>query len=792
MNYDFWDGTTSYGEPGATIAFDTETEVVYQKDEHGQPVYKPGKRIKDKTTLKLVRNPDGTPATTPPTLASKPLTDYSPRLAILTAYDGVRPPVVVRHHQLADFILTHPRRQWVGHNVAFDFWSVHDELVTGRDIFPECELALHAWTAGMAVGTFHDTMLLHKLVLLAKGEKFYGLNLAKLARAYDIPGEPDKDDPFRLRFGELIGLDDEAFRAADPGFFRYATADVVATLQIWQKLLPEATALHESLAASRTYPDALARWGPLTETIQVQGAAALLKVSRHGLALNATQAAALEASLREEHARALTFFEEGYPDLLQRYAEKGKHQGAVKLAPKSGLPQMKTGLLREILTDLARCKGFEPPYSAGKLAARALRQGKAPPVSASVKAWKDYAGVDKFVGHWLGLAPLGKLLGFFAELKKRSAGDGRIHASYNPLLKTGRTGCEGPNLQQIPRDARFRELFTASPGHVLLTADYKFIELRTLAACCELWLGKSRLGEVIRAGVDPHEFTAALMNGLTLEAFQALKQTDPAKYKKDRQSAKAINFGYPGGLGADTFVAYAKAQYGVTLTKENAAAFKGKLTSEIYPELNDSHGYLADPALADLARNLGLERGPLLEFLLPRLKSVRFDLYRLGQVLKGDPVYPSGDAYPHADVKKLWTVLDDVLALPEVRVSEEIRAQVKARATSYKALYRPLFRSIAVTPTGRVRAGVAYTEGKNSPFQGLAADGAKLALWKLIAAGYRVVAFVHDEIVTELPEATAKDQAEQVAQVLCRSMEEVLGGVPAGVDYGIDFSWKKI
>jgi len=83
----------------------------------------------------------------------------------------------------------------------------------------------------------------------------------------------------------------------------------------------------------------------------------------------------------------------------------------------------------------------------------------------------------------------------------------------------------------------------------------------------------------------------------------------------------------------------------------------------------------------------------------------------------------------------------------------------------------------AYTITGRAKADCIYTEGSNYSFQGLAADGAKAALWRLwseeilgwywsrhAGQGYgwqfrdsplresRIVNFVHDEIVGEHPE----------------------------------------
>lgn len=73
------------------------------------------------------------------------------------------------------------------------------------------------------------------------------------------------------------------------------------------------------------------------------------------------------------------------------------------------------------------------------------------------------------------------------------------------------------------------------------------------------------------------------------------------------------------------------------------------------------------------------------------------------------------------------------------------------------------------TITGRPKANCIYTEGSNYPFQGLAADGAKAALWAIWKesmlgwAGVvdtplretRLVNFVHDEIVAEHPEGDA-------------------------------------
>jgi len=56
------------------------------------------------------------------------------------------------------------------------------------------------------------------------------------------------------------------------------------------------------------------------------------------------------------------------------------------------------------------------------------------------------------------------------------------------------------------------------------------------------------------------------------------------------------------------------------------------------------------------------------------------------------------------------------------------------------------------TVADRLRAAAGHTARHNTIFQGLAADGAKLALWRLWRACYRIVNFVHDQVLVEVPD----------------------------------------
>ena len=85
---------------------------------------------------------------------------------------------------------------------------------------------------------------------------------------------------------------------------------------------------------------------------------------------------------------------------------------------------------------------------------------------------------------------------------------GRIHANYSVAgASSGRATCSGPNLQQIPRDKRFRALFVAAPGNILIAADFSSMELRAAAHIS----GDRAMTEAFERGDDLHRITAADM-----------------------------------------------------------------------------------------------------------------------------------------------------------------------------------------------------------------------------------------------------------------------------------------
>ena len=113
------------------------------------------------------------------------------------------------------------------------------------------------------------------------------------------------------------------------------------------------------------------------------------------------------------------------------------------------------------------------------------------------------------VEHILGYRKYTKLAGTYAEKLPKLAYNGRLHTSYNICgTRTGRLSSTDPNLQNIParteEGRRIRKAFVASPGCVLMKADYDQLELRMMA----MLSGDEVMCGAFRAGVDIHAKTA--------------------------------------------------------------------------------------------------------------------------------------------------------------------------------------------------------------------------------------------------------------------------------------------
>ena len=170
-----------------------------------------------------------------------------------------------------------------------------------------------------------------------------------------------------------------------------------------------------------------------------------------------------------------------------------------------------------------------------------------------------------------------------------------VHSSFNSLLATGRTSSSKPNIQNIRRLPGIRECFVPRRGHVFLDCDYDGLELRTLAQACLKIVGHSRLAEVLNAGKDPHTDVAAQIVGISYQ--EAVRRLDAGDSQVDeaRQLAKIANFGFPGGMGVDSLLDFAKGfgKVGKNLTEKDVKRLK-KMWLRTYPEMAEYFRHISN------------------------------------------------------------------------------------------------------------------------------------------------------------------------------------------------------
>lgn len=155
-------------------------------------------------------------------------------------------------------------------------------------------------------------------------------------------------------------------------------------------------------------------------------------------------------------------------------------------------------------------------------------------------------------------------IGFFLEPWLEQSIDGRLHPTFNvDTVRTGRTSCQEPNLQQVPRDKALRSLFNARKGYVLFECDYSQLELRI--ACH--YANERTMHEIYNNNGDIHTRTAQIVTGKTEVT------------KEERGRAKAVNFGFLYGMSAKKFVDYAKVSYGAIFTLDEATEIRARFFS---------------------------------------------------------------------------------------------------------------------------------------------------------------------------------------------------------------------
>ena len=221
-------------------------------------------------------------------------------------------------------------------------------------------------------------------------------------------------------------------------------------------------------------------------------------------------------------------------------------------------------------------------------------------------------GKHPIVEQILDYRTLTKLKSTYADgLLKEISADGRIHTNFQmTVTATGRLSSTEPNLQNIPvrreLGAQIRKMFVASPGKVLVDADYSQIELRLLAHIAN----DETMIAAFRSGEDIHAVTASQVFGVPLAEVTPLQ----------RSHAKAVNFGIVYGISA-----FSLAQ-DIGVFQNEAKAYMDSYFAK-YHGVHEYMTRVVEQAKADgyVTTLFGRRRD------LPELKSSNFNLRSFGE-----------------------------------------------------------------------------------------------------------------------------------------------------------------
>lgn len=155
------------------------------------------------------------------------------------------------------------------------------------------------------------------------------------------------------------------------------------------------------------------------------------------------------------------------------------------------------------------------------------------------------------------------LISMFMEGWEGFITDGRMYPSFKIETLTGRTQCVKPNLQQVPRDKRIRNMISAPKGWALVESDLSQAELRIAS----IEANEPAMKEAYMKGEDIHSKTR---NDIIGDMASSMSDYE------SRTGAKAVNFGFIYGMLAPTFLTYARDTYGMAVSPEQADHFRDK------------------------------------------------------------------------------------------------------------------------------------------------------------------------------------------------------------------------
>lgn len=508
----------------------------------------------------------------------------APRVVCVQTRFGGRDEIQIgaRARERLGLALTSPDVRIVAHNAAFDVLATS---ATWPDLWP-------LWLAAYRADRVTCTLVREKLARIAEGSlERYGarMGLLDLVHRYKLPnayldGDKGSEDSWRLRYHELDGVDPADYPADAR---RYALADLVVS------------DVYEAQGA-RFH----AAWFQ-DEYRRARGDLWLAVTSAWGMRTDPRAVDVFTRKAEAEYDLARRLLIQGDPDALRAFVE-GWNADHADHAPLSIPTDYRGGIVRPTgskATNRAKermraaCRALALPVpitdtGKAKLEAGADRT-EVEEEYTSLEADACEASRDPVLIAYARYGSIDTLRSRVARLRLAADHGLPIQTRFDVLKSTGRTsaskgkskpgrplGAFGDQTQNLPRSPGLRECYTARPGCLILSVDWRAAELHTLAQTCIDMGLHSMMADVLNSGQDIHVWYAAQVAGWTYEwTAEALKGKHGAAAKKAakaaRQGAKPCNFGFPGGLGIEKFRLFALKQYGVVFSDQEARERKG-------------------------------------------------------------------------------------------------------------------------------------------------------------------------------------------------------------------------
>ena len=363
--------------------------------------------------------------------------------------------------------------------------------------------------------------------------------------------------------------------------------------------------------------------------------------------------------------------------------------------------------------------------------------------------------------------------------------DKRIHCKFNQYgADTGRVSSDSPNLQNIPSRPfvlsdgtkidsghDVRQLFTASPGCILLSCDYSGQEVRVTAHLSQ----DEKMIQAYRDGKDVYSEIAALAFNTTYEECCEKRPdgTDNPAGKARRGEAKKIVLGVLYGRGIPSIaeqlgktIKEAQAIYNKVLSKFEGLAKFIQDSEDMAREL----GYVT--TVWGRRRQLPDMQLPYYEFHYKNNVNPNFDPLSFGS---SDITCYNGEV-PEDVVKDLTNKL---LNCRDYKRREQLKEQIRNDG-------------IAIKDNGSFIAQ-AQRQCVNARVQGSSADLTKKAQIELYnnqelkELGFRMLIPVHDEIIAECPVENVKRCAELMSYCMKHAGSDLC--VPLSCDVALFYSW---